>query len=270
MRASWGEAARVFSARGLDNYLKGALALHHLGRGDELVVSYIQTMPEVVRSIGEGVLPDVLNFLLGMASKTSGSILCLIVGKASLAANRLGDETLFRNYLNVLSLVLTQAPRGLRPMLENLERLLSQLTLGGLRRWVMWGAQAYKTDFEGQAKYFALQSSDALSVLATRAQRDTLLVDVQRRLNIYLRAMWGRDFFLAPYGGRLRKPRPVCSPTLSHFCVHIPDAYDDYQSQSRRRAIGEQGHGLRGLSSGGQSLRGPPWCLPKTPCPCSR
>ena len=99
MRASWGEAARVFSARGLDNYLKGALALHHLGRGEELVVSYIQTMPEVVRSIGEGVLSDVLNFLLGMASKTSGSILTLIVGTSSLAANRLGDETLFRNYL---------------------------------------------------------------------------------------------------------------------------------------------------------------------------
>ena len=227
MRASWGEAARVFSARGLDNYLKGALALHHLGRGEELVVSYIQTMPEVVRSIGEGVLSDVLNFLLGMASKTSGSILTLIVGTASLAANRLGDETLFRNYLNVLSLVLTQAPRGLRPMLENLERLLSQLTLGGLRRWVMWGAQAYKTDFEGQAKYFALQSSDALSVLQ-QERKGTLFVDVQRRLNIYLRAMWGRDFFLRPTSGDYES-RDGLKPYIEHFCVHIPDAYDDYR-----------------------------------------
>ena len=227
MRASWGEAARVFSARGLDNYLKGALALHHLGRGEELVVSYIQAMPEVVRSIGEGVLTDVLNFLLGMASKTSGSILTLIVGTASLAANRLGDETLFRNYLNVLSLVLTQAPRGLRPMLENLERLLSQLTLGGLRRWVMWGAQAYKTDFEGQAKYFALQSSDSLSVLQ-QERKGTLFVDVQRRLNIYLRAMWGRDFFLRPTSGDYES-RDGLKPYIEHFCVHIPDAYDDYR-----------------------------------------
>ena len=28
VRASWNEAARVFSSRGLHNYLKGAVALH--------------------------------------------------------------------------------------------------------------------------------------------------------------------------------------------------------------------------------------------------
>ncbi len=229
LRAAWSEAARVFSSRGLDNYLKGALALHHLGRGEELVVSFIQTMPEVARAIGEDVLPDIVNFLLGMASKTSGAVLALIVGTAPLAATRLGDEELFRHYLNVLSIVLAQVPRGLRPMLENLERLLSQLTLGGLRRWVMWGAQAYKSDFEGQAKYFALHSSDALSVLQ-QERKGTLFVDVQRRLNIYLRAMWGRDFFLRPTAGDYEN-RVGLKPYIERFCVHIADAYDDYRAQ---------------------------------------
>ena len=79
LRASWNEAARVFSSRGLDNYLKGAVALHHLGRGEELVVTYFQELPEVSRAIGEEVLPDVVNFLLSMASKTSGHVLTLIV-----------------------------------------------------------------------------------------------------------------------------------------------------------------------------------------------
>ena len=77
LHASWHEAARVFSSRGLDNYIKGASALHNLGRGEELVVTYIQEMPEVARAIGEDVLPDVVNFLLGMASKTSGQVLTL-------------------------------------------------------------------------------------------------------------------------------------------------------------------------------------------------
>ncbi|WP_079418026.1 hypothetical protein [Thiomonas intermedia] len=36
LRASWNEAARAFSSRGLDNFLKGAVALHQLGRGEEL------------------------------------------------------------------------------------------------------------------------------------------------------------------------------------------------------------------------------------------
>ena len=200
LEASWHEAGRMFSSRGLDNYIKGANALHNLGRGEDLVVTYIQEMPEVARAIGEDVLPDVVNFLLGMASKTSGQVLTLIVGTAPLAAERLGDEDLFRKYLNVLSIMLAQAPRGLRPMLENLDRLLTQLTLGGLRRWVMWGAQAYKADFDGQVNYFSLQSADAMSVLQ-QERKGTLFVDVQRRLNIYLRAMWGRDFFLRPTAG---------------------------------------------------------------------
>ena len=229
LRAAWSEAARVFSARGLDNYLKGAVALHHLGRREELVVSFIQTMPEVARAIGEDVLPEVVNFLLGMASKTSGAVLTLIVGTAPLAASRLGDEELFRHYLSVLSIVLAQAPRGLRPMLENLDRLLSQLTLGGLRRWVMWGAQAYKDDFEGQVKYFSLQSSDAQAVLQ-QERKGTLFVDVQRRLNIYLRAMWGRDFFLRPTAGDYEN-REGLKPYIERFSVHIPDAYDDFRPQ---------------------------------------
>jgi len=227
LRASWNEAARAFSSRGLDNYLKGAVALHQLGRGEDLVVTYLQSMPELARAIGEDVLPDMVNFLLAMSSKTSGHVLALIVGTAPLAAQRLGDEELFRQFLSVLSLMLAQAPRGLRPMLENLERLLSQLTLGGLRRWAQWGAQAYKADFDGQVAYFSLQSPDALSVLQ-QERKGTLFVDVQRRLNIYLRAMWGRDFFMRPTAGDYEN-REGLKPYIERYVIHIADAYDDYR-----------------------------------------
>ena len=227
LRASWNEAARMFSSRGLDNYLKGAIALHALGRGEEIVVTYIQEMPEVSRAIGEDVLPDIVNFLMAMASKTSGQVLTLIVATAPLAAQRLGDESLFRAYLNVLEIVLAQAPRGLRPMLENLERLLSQLTLGGLRRWVQWGAQAYKADFDGQVGYFSLSTPDSLGVLQQQ-RKGTLFVDVQRRLNIYLRAMWGRDFFLRPTSGDYES-REGLKPYIERFVIYIADAFDDYK-----------------------------------------
>ncbi|MFP5418200.1 MAG: nitric oxide reductase activation protein NorD [Gammaproteobacteria bacterium] len=227
LRASWNEAARMFSSRGLDNYLKGATALSNLGRGEELVVTYIQEMPEVSRAIGEDVLPDIVNFLMAMASKTSGQVLTLIVGTAPLAAQRLGDEHLFRAYLNVLEIVLAQAPRGLRPMLENLDRLLSELTLGGLRRWVQWGAQAYKADFDGQLGYFSLSTPDSMGILQ-KERKGTLFVDVQRRLNIYLRAMWGRDFFLRPTSGDYEN-REGLKPYIERFVIYIADAFDDYK-----------------------------------------
>ena len=230
LAAGWTEASRALSSRGMDNYIKGAIALNQLGRDQSLVTSYIECMPAVANAIGEDVLPEVVNFILGMASKASGSMLTLIVSAAPKAAGRLADEELFRRFLNVLSLVLTQAPRGLRPMLENIEPLLSQLTLGGLRRWVMWGAQAYKDDLEGQVRYFGLQSPDALQVLQ-QERKGTLFVDVQRRLNIYLRAIWGRDFFLRPTSGDYEN-RDGLKPYIERYVIYIPDAYDDYRPQA--------------------------------------
>ena len=225
LRATWNEAARAFTPRGLDNYLKGAIALHRLGRAEELVVSFLESMPELARGIGEEVLPDLVSFLLGMASKTSGQVLALIASTAPLAAQRVGDAELFRSYLKVLEIMLAQAPRGLRPMLENLDRLLAQLTLGGLRRWVQWGAQAYKSDLEGQAAYFSLRSADAMGVLQ-QERKGTLFVDIQRRLNIYLRAIWNRDFFLRPTAGDY-EDRDGLRPYIERYVVYIADAYDD-------------------------------------------
>ncbi|WP_334135047.1 nitric oxide reductase activation protein NorD [Tepidimonas sp.] len=227
LRGAWQEAARALSSRGLDNYLKGALALHQLGRGEELVVSFLQQMPALARAIGEDVLPELVNFLLSMASKTSGQVLTLIVQTAPAAAQRLGDAELFGQYLRVLGIALAQAPHGLRPMLEQLERLLGQLTLGGLRRWVQWGAQAYRGDAEGQRRYFGLQSADSVAVLQ-QERRGTLFVDIQRRLNLYLRALWGRDFFLRPTAGDFES-REGLRPYIEHHVIHIADAYDDVQ-----------------------------------------
>lgn len=242
LRASWNEAARVFTPRGLDNYLKGASALHQLGRGEQLVVGYLQAMPEMARAIGEEALPDLVGFLLRMASKTSGQVLALIAETAPLAARRLGDAELFSQYLKVLEIVLAQAPRGLRPMLENLDRLLGQLTLGGLRRWVQWGAQAYQADFDGQAEYFGLRSADSLAVLQ-QERKGTLLVDIQRRLNMYLRAMWGRDFFLRPTAGDYES-REGLRPYIEHYVIHLADAYDDYVPPAGQARAGEPIPGL--------------------------
>jgi nitric oxide reductase NorD protein len=59
-------------------------------------------------------------------------------------------------------------------------------------------------------------------------RKGTLFVDVQRRLNIYLRAMWGRDFFLRPTSGDY-EVREGLKPYIERFVIYIADAYDDYK-----------------------------------------
>ena len=227
LHAAWLEAAKVFSARGLDNYLKGAAALKSLGKGDDLIATWIGHAPLVAKEIGEDAVPDLVQTALSLASKTSGAVIELVLSTAPTAANRLGDEVLFRAYLQFLNTLLSQAPRGVRPMLENLETLFSQLTLGGLRRWALWGAHAHRTNYPEQASYFSLQSKESLAMLQ-KERKGTLFIDVQRRINMYLRALWARDFFMKPTSGDF-ETREGYRPYVEGYFIHLPDAYDDYK-----------------------------------------
>ncbi|MBL8372144.1 MAG: nitric oxide reductase activation protein NorD [Burkholderiaceae bacterium] len=221
---TWSDATKVFSARGLDNYVKGAAALQGLGRGDELVNAWLDGAPQVAREIGEDVVGELATTALLLASKTSGAVIELVLATAPTAARRLADGALFLQYLQFLNTLVAQAPRGLRPLLGQLDALFGQLTLGGLRRWATWGAQAHRTNYEEQIAYFGLQSKESLAMLQ-KERKGTLLVDVQRRINMYLRALWGRDFFMRPTAGDYES-RDGYRPFIEDYFIHLPDAYD--------------------------------------------
>ena len=226
MRANWHEASRVFSPKGLEGYLIGARSLKGLGRGIDLVTTFIQAAPEIASEIGEDAVIELVQAVMMMASKTSGSVLEIVVATAPTAARRLGDDALFRAYLQLLNVLLAQAPRGLRPMLGKLEILFGQLTLGGLRRWATWGAHAHRTNYEEQVQYFSLESKESLAMLQ-KERKGTLFVDVQRRINMYLRALWARDFFMRPTSGDFES-REGYKPFIEGYFLYLPDAFDDH------------------------------------------
>lgn len=224
IEASYLDAQRVMSPQGLENYLVGIKAMCTLGKGQDLVLTYVQEMPVVAKEVGEDILPDTIEAIMKLASLTSGAVITLILANLPLAATRLGDAELLRGYLKLLHQLAGKAPRGLRPMMEALSELLSKLTLGGLRRWAHWGAQAYQRDFDGLAAYFALQTETSKSVLQ-RERRGTLFVDNHRKLNFYLRALWGRAFFMRPTADDFEN-RQGSKPFIDNYLVHLPDAFD--------------------------------------------
>ena len=230
LQSSWYEAVRVFGPQGLENYVQGARSLKSLGRGSELVITFIETAPSIAKEIGEDSVVDLLDTVMALASKTSGAVLQAIIASSPIAAKRLGDAALFSAYLQLINTLLNQVPRGLRPMLENLETLLGQLTLGGLRRWATWGAHAHKINFEEQINYFGLKSKESQAMLQ-KERKGTLFVDVQRRINMYLRALWARDFFMRPTSGDF-EAREGYKPFIEDYFLHLPDAFDDYEGVS--------------------------------------
>jgi len=226
LESSYHEAQRVMSPRGLQNYLEGIRAFCTLGRGQDLVLTYVQEMPGVAKEVGEDIIPDVVEAMMKLASHTSGSVITLILANLPLAASRLGDAEVMRGFLKLLHQMTGKAPRGLRPMMENLDELLSKLTLGGLRRWVMWGAQAHQRDLDGQLAYFGLQTESARAILQSE-RRGTLFIDNQRKLNFYLRALWARAFFMRPTAGDFESRQGI-RPFIEDFQIHVPDAFDPF------------------------------------------
>lgn len=216
------EAARVMSPAGLSDYMEGGKGLCNLGRGTDLVFSYLENMPAVVKECGDDIIRDTLTAAMKLSSMVSGEVVTLMFASLPTAARRLGDVQLVRGYLQLLHQISAKAPRGLRPMLNNIDELLGKLTLGGLRRWALFGAEAYRRDLNNLHKYFNLETQDSLAMIQ-KERRGTLFVDVQRKLNFYLRALWGRDFFLRPAASDVGGFRPY----IQAHILHLPDAVDD-------------------------------------------
>ena len=100
-----------------------------------------------------------------------------------------------------------------------------QLTLAGLKNWVEYGIRNYRNHPERQKDYFSLQSADSRAVLQ-RERHGTLFMDVERKLDLYLRGLWQDTDQLVPYStafDELRKPVPY----YDKLGMRMPDVYDD-------------------------------------------
>ncbi|WP_308873059.1 hypothetical protein [Thiothrix subterranea] len=136
---SYQEATRVMSPAGLLDYLDGAKAIQKLGRGEDLLITYLQEMPLVAKECGEDIIPDVVTSAMKLSSMVSGEVITLMISSLPTASRHLGDAELVRGYLTFIHQFSSTAARGLRPMLNHMDELLSKLTLSGLRRWANFG-----------------------------------------------------------------------------------------------------------------------------------
>ncbi|MDC9714505.1 MAG: VWA domain-containing protein [Gammaproteobacteria bacterium] len=226
--STFADATRVISPTGLKEYLDGAKALCGLGRGNDLVITYLEVMPQIAKECGEDIISDCITAAMKASSMTSGEVIVLLLSSLPTVARHLGDAQLVRGYLTLIHQIASTAARGLRPMLMHIDELLSKLTLSGLRRWANFGAKAYRRDFNNLTAYFGLESADSRAMLE-KERRGVLFVKVQRKLNFYLRALWGRDFFVRPTGADYTDFRPY----VENRILHVPDALDDIKDNEQ-------------------------------------
>jgi hypothetical protein len=249
-------AQAQLSAEGLAAYVEHARFLGKMGYGAEPILIFLEAWPEVAGMVGEEVLPDIMAFIRKMWKSPNAKAIAPFLQSMPVTARRLHTAALLRDYLaialelmenttgSVHGIHQTFPSPGLPEMFKQVPVLLSQLSLAGLKNWVDYGVRYYEDHPERQIEYFSLHSADSRAVLQ-RERHGTLLVDNERKLNLYLRGLWQDDDLLIPYSSsfdELRKPIPY----YDKLGIRLPDVYDDFIRPSPASGGGAGGEGAQG------------------------
>ena len=232
------EALTTLSTQGLNAYIESARFLGKMGRGAEPILIFLEGWPVAAKALGEEVLPAVMECIRKMWKSPNGNSIMPFLQSLPVTARRLQSQQQLRAYLDIVldfmerttgsihGIQQTFPSPGLPSLFKQAPVLLSQLSLEGLKNWVEYGVRYYKDHPDRQVDYFSLQSADSRAVLQ-RERHGTLLVDNERKLDMYLRGLWHDEDQLIPYSGafdELRKPVPY----YDKFGIRLPDVYDDF------------------------------------------
>ncbi len=230
------EAVSLLSEQGIKDYLDGASLISMIGRGFDPVLTYLEEMPQVAARLGEGCLSLVSQTVWQISRTPNGQAIPAFLQTIAEAARRLGSERQLRHYIELVMDMMERTTTSIHgfhatypspaavDMLEQMPFLLRQLSLEGLKNWIDYGVRNYGKHPERQRDYFKLQSADSRAILQ-RERHGTLYIDNERRLSLYLQALWNTQTYLVPYSeafDELRRPRPY----FDKLGIRVPDVYD--------------------------------------------
>ena len=231
------EALAILTREGINHYLEAARVIGKLGRGVEPMLAFLEEWPSAAKVIGEAALPTVMTLIQRMQRSPNSGAITPFLQTLAPVARRLQSAELMQDFLDITLDFMerttgsvhghhtTFPSPGLPDFFAQAPFLLSQLSLAGLRNWVDYGIRNYRNHPERQKDYFTVQSADSRAVLQ-RERHGTLFMDVERKLDLYLRGLWQTTEQLVPYStafDELRKPIPY----FDKLGMRIPDVYDD-------------------------------------------
>jgi hypothetical protein len=234
------EALLVIDRPDLHAYLDAASFIGKLGRGVEPMLVFLEEWPSVAAAVGKEALSPVLDFVKAMQKSPNGKAIAPFLQTLAAVARRLQAAEQLQHYLDIARDLMTRTTGsihghhstfpspGLPVFFEQAPRVLDLLAVGGMRNWVEYGIRNYSHHPERQEEYFGLKLADSRAVLQ-RERRGTLFADIERQLDLYLRALWRDGDQLVPYStafDELRKPIPY----YDKLGLRIPDVFEDLGS----------------------------------------
>jgi hypothetical protein len=231
------EALSLLTPEGIESYLDNARFLGKMGRGVEPILIYLEEAPSVAQNSGEAALTMLKDFAYLLSRSTNFKAIVPFLQTIAAVSRRLHSQEQLQHYIDlsrqlmddttgsVHGLHKTFASPGLPEFFKQAPKLLEILSLQGLKNWAEYGARYYNDHPERQVEYFSLQSADSKAVVQ-RERHGTLLVNNERKLDLYMHGLWQDSDQFVPYSlafDEQRKPMPY----FDAEGIRLPDVYDD-------------------------------------------
>jgi nitric oxide reductase NorD protein len=229
----------VIADEELADFLEAARVIGKLGRGAEPLLAFLEHWPNVVEVTHlpqAATLPLLMNAVRSLQKSPNGPAVTPLLQTLGAVAGRLRSAEALQHYLTLIldhaqrtagsihGFQITQPSPSLAEFLGQTPRLLSLVSLAGLKRWMDDGIRLYGDHPEHQRAYFSLASPDSKAILQ-RERDGTLFTAVERRLSLTLAALWQDDSQLVPYSTAFSEIRQ--QPYLASDGMRLPDALDD-------------------------------------------
>lgn len=218
-------AQDVLSEEQVKTWLAGADRVAALGRGTDLVLIFLDEIPEVVRHSDAAIIPEIAATAAFLSEYAIAGSIAPFLATLPAISRRLGSVEMLRGWLALVEKMTVEAKEGTKPLIERAPYLFAQLSMGGVDSWINYGIRVYRDHPHRLPDYFSLQSADAKAMLV-KERNGTLYMDHERQLHLFARAFWDMEVDYRPYSeafDQLRKPRPH----LDRQGLHLPDVYED-------------------------------------------
>ena len=231
------EALAGFSQAQMQAYVEAARVLGKMGRGPEPMLAFLEAWPSIAGAVGADALAPTMDAVRAMQKSPNSAAITPFLQTLATAARRLQSPEQLQTYLDIALDLMARTTSsihgrhatfpspGLPGFFREAPRLLELLSLAGLKNWVDYGVRNYGRHPDRQAEYFELQTADSRAVLQ-RERRGTLFADVERKLDLTLRALWRDSEHLVPYATafhELRQPMPY----YDKLGMRVPDVFED-------------------------------------------
>ena len=178
-----------FSKEYFPHWQAACQKLINAGYGAVIPLSYMRHSPQLVKPLNAEAAINLAASVSLAAIKVNRAAAEMLPKAAVIAALAIPSAAGFTHWLNTIEQLIKAAPESVSAVLARTQKIMSVLTPAQFHAWVLTGLRSTGKDALRQIEYFSFTDAESEKWFR-HAAGDIVFTDLERRLKLYLLALW--------------------------------------------------------------------------------